>query len=93
MGLEPYYMYRQKNMKGNFENVGYSKKGYEGLYNIFMMEDIHDVIAVGAGTVSKIFESPGRAKRYDNFKDLDVYFSRFDQVLEKKERLANGSQK
>ncbi len=84
MGLLPYYMYRQKNMKGNFENVGYAREGCEGIYNILMMEDIQDVVAVGAGTVSKIFASPGHAKRYDNVKDLDTYFERFSEVLAKK---------
>jgi len=50
----PYYMYRQKNTVGNLENVGYSKKGHEGLYNIFMMDEIHSVFACGASSVTKL---------------------------------------
>lgn len=53
-GYLPYYMYRQKNSVGNFENVGFSLPGYEGLYNIFIMEEVHPVFAVGAGGVTKV---------------------------------------
>jgi len=53
-GYRPYYMYRQKNTVGNLENVGYSKKGHEGLYNIFMMDEIHSVFACGASSVTKL---------------------------------------
>ncbi len=58
-GYIPYYMYRQKNTVGNYENVGYSLPGYEGLYNIYMMEEIHSVFACGAGAVTKLV-SPKR---------------------------------
>ena len=53
MGLSPYYLYRQKNMTGNLENTGYAAPGHEGLYNILIMEELQDIVAVGAGTVSK----------------------------------------
>ncbi len=53
-GYLPYYMYRQKNTVGNYENVGFAKEGTEGLYNIYMMEEIHSIFAVGAGAVSKM---------------------------------------
>ena len=56
-GYIPYYMYRQKNTVGNLENVGYSKKGHEGLYNIFMMEELHSIFGVGAGAVTKFVSS------------------------------------
>ncbi len=56
MGYFPYYMYRQKNMVGNFENVGFSKEGMEGLYNIYMMEEVHSIFAAGAGAVTKLVE-------------------------------------
>lgn len=56
MGYKPYYMYRQKNTVGNFENVGFAKDGYESLYNIFMMEEIHSIFAVGAGAVAKMVD-------------------------------------
>lgn len=53
-GYDPYYMYRQKNSMGNFENVGFAKAGAEGRYNIYMMEEVHSIFAVGAGAVSKL---------------------------------------
>ena len=61
----PYYIYRQKNTVGNLENVGYAKPGSEGLYNIYMMEEIHSIFAAGAGAVSKFvdFESKNGEKR------------------------------
>lgn len=52
----PYYMYRQKNTVGNFENVGFSKAGYEGLYNVYMMEEVHTILAAGAGAVTKLVD-------------------------------------
>ena len=55
-GYQPYYMYRQKNTVGNFENVGFSLPGYEGLYNIYMMEEVHSIFAVGAGAVTKLVD-------------------------------------
>ena len=55
-GYVPYYMYRQKNTVGNFENVGFAKEGMEGLYNIYMMEEVHSILAVGAGAVTKLVE-------------------------------------
>ena len=53
-GYFPYYMYRQKNTVGNFENVGFCLEGAEGLYNVYMMEEVHSIFAVGAGAVSKM---------------------------------------
>ena len=55
-GYEPYYMYRQKNMVGNFENVGFAKPGKECLYNIYMMEEVHSIFAAGAGAVTKLVD-------------------------------------
>lgn len=55
-GYVPYYMYRQKNTVGNFENVGFALEGTEGLYNIYMMEEVHSIFAVGAGAVTKLVE-------------------------------------
>ena len=56
-GYKPYYIYRQKNTAGNLENVGFSKDGHYGLYNILMMEEIHSIYSVGAGAVTKIVEN------------------------------------
>ena len=63
-GYRPYYMYRQKNTVGNLENVGYAKEGSEGMYNIFMMEELHSIFAVGAGAVTKLvdYRRPGDGK-------------------------------
>lgn len=58
-GYIPYYMYRQKNTVGNYENVGFSKPGHEGLYNIYMMEEIHSIFAAGAGAVTKLVDRKG----------------------------------
>ncbi len=60
-GYIPYYIYRQKNAIGNLENVGFAQKGAEGLYNIFMMEEVHSIFAVGAGAVTKLV-APGNGK-------------------------------
>jgi oxygen-independent coproporphyrinogen-3 oxidase len=56
-GYIPYYMYRQKNTVGNYENVGFSLEGHEGLYNIYMMEEIHSIFAAGAGAVTKLVDN------------------------------------
>lgn len=55
-GYVPYYMYRQKNTVGNFENVGFAKPGAEGLYNVYMMEEVHTILAAGAGAVTKLVD-------------------------------------
>ena len=55
-GYVPYYMYRQKNTVGNFENVGFALDGMEGLYNVYMMEEVHSILSVGAGAVTKLVE-------------------------------------
>ena len=55
-GYSAYYMYRQKNTVGNFENVGFSLEGAEGLYNVYMMEEVHSILAAGAGAVTKLVD-------------------------------------
>ena len=62
-GYRPYYMYRQKNTVGNQENVGYAKEGHEGYYNVFMMEELHSIFAVGAGAVTKLVRDTSAGKR------------------------------
>ena len=57
-GYNPYYLYRQKNMVGDFENIGYSKDGMECLYNIMIMEETNSIISMGCGGVSKIVNLP-----------------------------------
>ncbi len=63
-GYHPYYVYRQKNTVGNLENVGYSQKGYDGLYNVLMMEELHSIFAVGAGAVTKLIKTDDDGKKY-----------------------------
>ncbi len=87
MGLLPYYLYRQKNMAGNLENVGFSKPGREGLYNILIMEEIHPIVALGAGTVTKGVFTDGRIERADNVKTVEDYIARIDEMIDRKQRL------
>ncbi len=87
MGLLPYYIYRQKNMSGNFENTGWARPGKEGLYNIFMMEEAHSIPAVGAGTVSKAVFDSDNIKRCGNVKEINEYMSRTDEMIERKVKL------
>lgn len=85
-GYEPYYLYRQKNTLHNLENVGYCKKGYEGLYNIFIMEERHTILAAGAGGVTKLIR-PGHDKvqRIFNYKYPFEYLDGFSEILKRKE--------
>ena len=87
LSLYPYYLYRQKNMAGNLENIGFSKEGKECLYNIFMMEEKHTVFGVGAGSSSKILFGNGRLERIDNGKDFRSYMEHFTEYQEKKRRV------
>ncbi|MCH4888299.1 coproporphyrinogen dehydrogenase HemZ [Acidaminobacter sp. JC074] len=83
-GYVPYYMYRQKNMVGNFENVGYCKPGYESLYNIRIIEEKHNILALGAGAVSKrCFPREDRFQRIANIKGIEAYIERIDDVIKK----------
>ncbi len=84
-GLLPYYLYRQKNMAGNFENVGYAREGKAGIYNILIMEEKQTILALGAGTVTKyVWDRGQRIERTDNVKDVDQYLSRIDEMLQRK---------
>lgn len=87
MGMDPYYLYRQKNMSGNFENVGYAKPGKYGVYNVLIMEEVQTVMALGAGSISKILLPGGRIERADNVKDVRLYIEKFDEMLKRKDRL------
>ena len=87
LGMHPYYMYRQKNMAGNFENVGYSTPGKECLYNIEIMEERQSILAMGAGAVSKFYEpEKNRVERLPNVKNVEEYITRLDEMLERKKR-------
>lgn len=86
MKMVPYYLYRQKNMSGNFENVGYAKEGCFGLYNILIMEEVQTIVALGAGSISKRIYSDGRIERCENVKDVGLYIDKIDEMIERKRR-------
>ena len=96
MGLLPYYLYRQKNIAGNFENVGYAKVDKAGIYNILIMEEKQSIVAAGAGASTKVvlpYEIPapgsknGRKTnliRIENVRDVNEYITRIDEMIERK---------
>ena len=84
MGLLPYYMYRQKNMLGNFENVGYCRPGRECAYNVMMMAERHDAIGAGAGAATKLMKEKGRIARVFGPKGVEEYIRRVGGVIQKK---------
>lgn len=84
MGLLPYYLYRQKNMAGNFENVGYAGPGKAGLYNILIMEEVQSIVALGAGSITKRVYPDGTIKRCENVKDVAQYIARIGEMIERK---------
>ena len=86
-GYQPYYLYRQKYMSGNFENVGWCKPGKACLYNIYMMEELHSIVALGAGATSKANFPGGRLERFANPKFPQQYMERLGHVIEEKQRL------
>ena len=96
LGLKPYYLYRQKNMAGNQENVGYAEEGKENLYNILMMEELHTVLGCGAGASTKLVLPNGdaaanngnefRVERFENIKNVAEYLPRIEELLEKREK-------
>ena len=87
-GYEPYYLYRQKYMTGNFENIGYARKGHTGIYNIDIMEETADIMALGCGGVSKkVIKENNRLERAFNFKSIYEYIERIDEANLRKKRL------
>lgn len=87
LNMTPYYMYRQKNMAGNMENVGYARKGKAGIYNILIMEEKQTIVALGAGSITKRVFPEGRIERCDNVKDVKLYIEQIDEMIERKRRL------
>ncbi len=85
MGMKPYYLYRQKNIAGNLENVGYAREGKAGIYNILIMEEKQTIVAAGAGTITKyVYPDGERIERVDNVKNVDQYIERIDEMIERK---------
>lgn len=93
MGLSPYYLYRQKGMAGNMENVGYAKPGKAGVYNILIMEEVQTIVACGAGSSTKrVWTTPNpdgthRIERCENVKDVQQYIDRIDEMIARKRKL------
>ena len=85
LNLKPYYLYRQKMMSGNQENIGYAIEGKEGYYNILIMEEYHSILSAGAGAITKIVDKPGHLnERIENVKDVKEYITRIDEMIERK---------
>lgn len=89
-GYKPYYMYRQKGTLQNLENIGWSKPGAEGLYNIYIMEEIHSILAAGAGASTKLCRPDNsKIQRIFNYKYPTEYVTDFDEVLRRKEAVSD----
>lgn len=86
LGMNPYYLYRQKNMSGNLENVGYAVTGKEGIYNILIMEEKQTIVALGAGATTKAVFGD-RIERCENVKDVKTYLEKIDEMIERKRKL------
>ena len=88
MDLLPYYLYRQKNIPGKLENIGYAQQGKECIYNILIMEEKLDILAMGAGASSKfVFHKENRIERVENVKNVDEYIKRIDGMIDRKRRM------
>ncbi len=85
--MSPYYLYRQKNISGNLENTGYAKERRHCLYNILINEEIQDILALGAGAISKRVGIQGSVKRSANYKEVRDYIKGIDRIMEKKREL------
>lgn len=86
-GYEPYYLYRQKYMSGSFENTGWCRPGCTGLYNIYMMEELHTILSLGGGGMNKINLPAEKLARYHNPKIPQDYISRIDTILQQKDEI------
>ena len=88
-GYKVYYMYRQKNIKGNSENVGYALSNKESIYNMIIIEELETILACGVGASSKIMTGNNRHEPLRNFNSIEEYLGRIDEILEKKKNLLN----
>jgi oxygen-independent coproporphyrinogen-3 oxidase len=84
MGYEPYYLYRQKNTVGNLENVGFAKKGFESLYNVYIMEETQTILSAGAGGSTKLVSGNGKIERVFNYKYPYEYTADFAEIIRRK---------
>jgi oxygen-independent coproporphyrinogen-3 oxidase len=87
-GYRSYYLYRQSRTVGNQENVGWARAGYEGLYNVYIMDETHTILACGASAVTKLKEPNGSyIERIFNYKYPYEYISQFDEIINRKKRV------
>lgn len=89
-GYIPYYMYRQSRMVGNLENVGWSKRGFESLYNVYVMDETHTILACGSGGVTKLRRANAETdylERIFNFKYPYEYVNRFEELIQRKKQI------
>lgn len=92
MGMHPYYLYRQKNILGSLENVGYCRPGFESIYNVQIMEEKQTILALGAGAITKVvYPGENRIERAFNVKNVEEYISRIDEMLMRKWVLLDNS--
>lgn len=84
MGMHPYYLYRQKHMLQNLENIGFSKKGFECIYNMQMIEDKQTIVAFGADAVTKVVAEGDRIERQHNIKDVKLYIEKIEEMISRK---------
>ncbi len=87
LGYRPYYLYRQKYMAGSFENVGWQRGGTSCLYNIYMMEEVHSILSLGGGGMTKINLPGGRLRRFHNPKFPEQYLQALSQLLDEKQEI------
>ena len=86
-GFLPYYLYRQKYTTGGFENTGWCREGYPGLYNIYMMEELHTILSLGGGGMTKVQLAPGQLERFHNPKSPQDYIARADELPRQKDEI------
>ena len=85
-GYAPYYLYRQKHMTGNLENVGYCLPGTASVYNVRIMQEDQTILALGAGGVSKLYyPAEDRIERVANVSNYEIYIDRIDEMIRRKE--------
>ena len=88
LGMQPYYLYRQKNMAGNQENIGYAIPGHACQYNVDIMEETSHILALGAGGISKrVYEDEGHIGRAPNVANIEHYIARVDEMVQRKREL------
>ena len=88
-GWLPYYLYRQKNTIENLENTGYAKKGYESLYNIFIMDETQVILGAGCAASTKLIDKKGKITRIHNYKFPYEYINRFGELMKKKQQITD----